>query len=209
MTGPLASLAAAQAERLVNALLAADPFAARRLRRFSGRTVAFRTRSPAIRLTVHFGEGAVRLSAADAGAPDAAVAGDARVLARLLLRADGRRALVDPDIAISGDAMLVQDLAVALGSLDMDWQDRLAPLLGDAAAGLVGEAAGAAAEWARHAGANIRRAVDDYLRGEAGCFPHAAELERFGTALDALRLRIDRAQERTRRIADRLDGATD
>ncbi len=133
MTGPLASLAVVPAERIVNALLAADPFAARRLRRFSGRTVALRTRSPAFDLTVHFGEGAVRLAAADAGAPDAAVTGDARALAGLLLRPAGRRPLVDPDIAVSGDAMLVQDLAVALGSLDADWGDLLAPLLGDAA----------------------------------------------------------------------------
>jgi ubiquinone biosynthesis protein UbiJ len=92
--------------------------------------------------------------------------------------------------------------------MDVDWEDYLAPLLGDVVTNEISQLGGNAREWSHQARKNIRRNVGDYLKEESQLFPHSDQLDSFSEELDHLRLRIDRVKAKADRLYQRLDKLT-
>ena len=205
----LGSLALFPFEQLVNGLLTADSHLRNQLHPFIGKSLQLRCNMPRVTVTVLFEESRVRLLSADPGLleikPTASISGSAADLLSLLVQSSADKPLSNPAIVLEGDATFVQDLYTNVQNMDVDWEDYLAPLLGDVVTNEISQLRGNAREWSHQAGTNIQRNVGDYLKEESQLFPRSDQLDSFSEELDHLRLRIDRVKAKADRLYQRLD----
>lgn len=202
-----ATLALTPVELIIQRLIAHDPHTAERLSRFDGKAVEVlaRQRSGAtLPLLIIVRGSTVKLNMASADAlhrqVDAKIEGSLGILLELLLTPADRRALSNPELRISGDAELIQALYHFTSSLDLKWEDYLAPLLGDLVTREATRAGDAAREWRSDAAAKLTETLDEYLVEEARILPSAGEIEDFNDSVAALRLRLDRLDARLQEL---------
>ena len=197
----LGSLALLPVEKILNAIVARDAHVATKLAAFDSKCIEVVSLRPDFSLSIRFEDGEIKLSAIDTQTlgivADATISGSAESLLGLLAKKSDRRAMANASIDVSGDATLVQDLQMTIESLDSDWQDYLAPILGDVLSNELGEIEGRARSWSKSAGSSIHRGVHDYLTEEARLVPSELEVDSFSNRLDQLRLSIDRVAART------------
>ena len=209
----LGSLALLPVEQLLNHLLTADIHTRNQLLRFVNKSLQIQTTAPTLSLTILIEADRIRLLSADADLlnfePTAIISGPVSQLVPLIVQNSASRPLANPAIRISGDGTFVQDLYATLHSLDVDWEDYLAPLLGDVITHEIGQLRKNAQNWSIQANTNLRRNINDYLKEENQQFPHPDELASFNGELDRLRLRIDRVKARAELLQDRLERLSD
>jgi len=197
----LGSLALLPIEKILNGIAARDSYIAEQFSAFDSKCIEILSQRPDFSLSVRFEDNTIRLSAIDTETlgitADATISGKAENLLALLAQKSNQRALADSSIDISGDATLVQDLHVTIQTLDIDWQDYLAPIIGDVLSHELGQMERNAKHWGMSAGASMERSVRDYLTEEARLVPGRLEVESFTDRLDQLRLRLDRAAARS------------
>lgn len=203
----LGSIALWPAQQVLSGILASDAHVRKRLNKFAGKALQLTASNPTFNLCLIFDEDNLRLNALNAGKHalpvDAVIRGSAQELLALLLD-QSSGSLVASGIEIGGDAQFVQDLFTTLKRLDLDWQDFLAPFIGDVPAHELGRLSEKSRDWARKTRTNIHRNVDDYLKEEIRLFPHRNELDNFSSRVDDLRLRLDRLQARAEVLSSRL-----
>ncbi len=203
----LGNIALWPAQQVLAGILASDAHIRKSLNQFAGKALQISASRPSFNLCLIFDEDSVRINALDASRHalpvDAVIRASAQELLALLFdKSSG--SLVASGIEIDGDVQFTQDLFTTLKRLDLDWQDYLAPLVGDMPAHELGRLSEKSRGWARETRENIHRNVDDYLKEEIRLFPHRHELRNFDAGVDELRLRIDRLQARAEALASRL-----
>ena len=205
----LKSLTLLPVEKILNHLLRNDPYLAAQLAPFDGKTIEVQSTAPTTAICCSIDRGAIRLSSLGSEYvglhADAVIVGRAVDLVNMLFTDNSSRALANPAISVSGDAVLVQELYGTIRKLDIRWQDYLAPFLGDVITNELEQVADSSHRWSKHASASVRRNIDDYLREETNLLPDRNEVAAFGDVLDRLKLDIDRIQARARLLNDRLD----
>jgi ubiquinone biosynthesis accessory factor UbiJ len=193
----LGSLVLIPIEKVLNALINRDAHIARQFATFDGKCIEIVSQQPAASLVIQFQHSAIKLSAIDSLTlgieADASICGKAEDLLRLLVNASKQTAMADAAIDISGDAELVQDLHRTIDLLDIQWQDYLAPFVGDIISNGLGDLERSTRDWSKHAGDSLQRTLHNYLSEEARLVPSKMEVESFSNRLDQLRLRLDRA----------------
>ena len=197
----LGSLALLPVEKILNAIVRRDPHIAKKLVAFDSKCIEVVSLRPDFSVSIRFEDDTIKLSAIDTQTlgiqADATITGNAENLLSLLTKKSNQRALADAAIDISGDATLVKDLHVTIESLDVDWQDYLAPILGDVLSNELGEIQSNARDWSKSTGTSMHRSVRDYLSEEARLVPSELEVDSFSNRLDQLRLSIDRVAAKT------------
>ena len=197
----LGSLVLLPIEKILNAIVARDAHIAKKVVAFDSKCIEVVSLRPDFSLSIRFEDNTIKLSAIDSQTlgiqADATISGPAESLLSLLAKKSDQRAMADATIDISGDASLVQDLQMTLESLDIDWQDTLAPILGDLLSNELGQIQSNAQDWGKSAGTSMHRGVRDYLSEEARLVPSELELDSFSNRLDQLRLSIDRVAAKT------------
>ena len=205
----LGSLVLFPFEQLVNRILAADSHLRNQLQPFIGKSLQMKCSIPRVTVTVLFEDSRVRLLSAEPSLleikPTASISGTVADLLSLLLQSSADKPLSNPAIVLEGDATFIQDLYTNVQNMDIDWEDYLAPLLGDVVTNEISRLGGNAREWSHQARTNVRRNIDDYLKEESQLFPHSDQLDSFNEELHRLRLRIDRVKAKADRLYTRLD----
>ncbi|MDQ8033390.1 MAG: SCP2 sterol-binding domain-containing protein [Bordetella sp.] len=190
--------------RLLNALLAREPWARERLQRHAGKTVRFALGGFALSLTIA-SDGQVDVA-------DAAVVADVTLsgvpermsLARLLPGS------AKPDFAelthISGDAALAQVVADLARDLRWDVEDELAQRIGDVPAARLLGGTRAVTGFARNAALRLAQNISEYLAEERGVVagrPALAQwrldMDQLGQDTDALARRLSALDARVAR----------
>lgn len=196
-------------ERVLNQLLRDDPYLLAQLAPFDGKTLAVLSTSPSMTVTCSIDAGALHISSLSSEqlglCPDAVISGKLTDLIGMLAGDSTDRALANPALSISGDAVLVQELYSCFRQLDVQWSDYLAPFLGDVITNELEQVADSAGKWSLNARQSLRRTIDDYLQEETSLLPARSEVVNFGTDLDRLKLDIDRVQARAQLLGKRLD----
>ena len=195
----IATLALAPLELLLERLIAHDPHTAERLTRFDGKAIEVLASTRAgtiLPLLILFRGSAIKLNLASAETlhrqTDARIEGSLGTLLELLLTPADKRALSNPALSISGDAELIQSLYHFASSLDLKWEDYLAPFFGDLATREASRASDTVTQWRSEAAASIAQTLDEYLVEEARILPSAGEIDYYNDSVAALRLRLDR-----------------
>lgn len=208
MSKMLASALYAPLEKLINSLLAQDPAASNRLRELSergaepGQAVVAVTCTSPIRweLYVVIDAAGLQLRSVHEAPLDASVIASAGAFGKVMMADNPRTALFSPDITLSGDAQLVQELFETLRGLDFDWEHHLAPLAGDVLTQQFSSAMKSFRQWSDQTSSSMRDNVQEYLHEEARLLPQRDEVEEFYSGVDDLHLQLDRVHARMQRL---------
>ena len=209
----LGPIAIRPVEELLNRILAKDSYLRSRLKIFSGKSLQISVYAPGITVTVLFERDRIRLLSSPAELLDieitASISGNVSELIPLLIEKPDRRPLSNPAITVTGDVNFIQDIYASLHNLDIDWEDYLAPMLGNLITNELSQFGEDLQEWSQQVSSNMRRNVDEYLKEEERIFPKKEQLKDFGEELDRLKLKIDRVKAKFNVLYERLDRLND
>ncbi len=194
---PLAALV----EKSVNRYLRADPDVAARLGAMHGKVIGVRLTAPDVELFFMPQPDCVSVATECEREPDTWVAGGAVDLFKL-----GFAGQADPHgsgarAEITGDIALGQAFQQVFRDIEFDWEECLAPWLGDAVAHEIGRGARAAAGWFGRALNSLADSGGEYLREEVKAVPNDHELREFIEQVDELRDAVERLEARMSNLA--------
>jgi ubiquinone biosynthesis protein UbiJ len=182
-----------------NRILRLDPETLRRLGDLPDRAICIEFRDLDRKIYLHPSAAGFRMSTESAQSPTVTLRGNLPVFVRLGLAA-GRNAPAVGELEIEGDVALGQRLQHILQDIDLDWEEQLARLTGDAVAHELGRVARAAFAWHRQAIHTLGLNTTEYLQEEARILPTRAEVQIFLDAVDVLRSDVDRLGARVERL---------
>ena len=192
----------APVEGLLNHALSLDSLSRKRLQRIgANRSLLLRCTGPVPwQCTLQTTSTGIRLLAHSEDPADCSICGSAPALSALLFSDNAQHALHEHNIELSGDSALMADMHRLIADLDIDWEDRLAPWLGDVFTHQVGRMSRQGGRYARESLQRVQQVTAEYLQEEARLLPGREELRYFSERNDELRLRIDRLQARLQRL---------
>ncbi len=185
----------------LNRLLRLDPASRERLRQLAGRRLAVVIEDSPIRLAATFDSEGLALAAWPEGeAADAVVRGSAVSLLALVR---------DPHdggdrVSFNGDLGFVRDVRRLLASLDIEWEEQLAGIVGTKTARRLGATGRRFRTWADESRQSMESGMAEYLTEESRLLPTRAEAGIFLSAVDRLREDADRLAARLQRLEARL-----
>jgi ubiquinone biosynthesis accessory factor UbiJ len=191
-------------ERAVDTALGLDSATRAQVDALAGKVFCIDCTVPAVRVYVAPGAGELRLYGHYEGEVACTVSGAASDFVALAGAADKAGALVNGNLRISGDSAPLLELEKALGKLELDWEQRLALLVGDVAAHQFGRAVRGSARWGQGAQASFARHVEEFIHEEARLAPPRLEVEDFFGDLRATAQRTERLEAGLRRLSRRI-----
>lgn len=204
---PLPDPLLAALEAVVNAVLALDPEGAARLAPVQGRVLRVEFAGLGTRVDILPGDGELRLFGQYDGPADCTVRGTPAALLAMTLAERQEDQVFHGAVEISGDNRVAQTIGAVLRGLDIDWEERVAQLLGDGVAHQLGEQARASARWVAQTRADLHTDIREYLTEEGRLLPSTDELRAFMADVDTLRDDVERFEARLNRLAGRLGGS--
>lgn len=109
----------------------------------------------------------------------------------MIALANGHTDVTSSGISIDGDAGLAETFSRAMRQVDIDWEEHLSRLVGDAAAHQLGNVARGITGFFDRTRSRMQSNTADYLRDETIYLPHDWEVEEFCNEVDDLRDRVD------------------
>jgi ubiquinone biosynthesis protein UbiJ len=199
MTSPFTTLT----EETINRILRLDPDTLARLGELQGKVIRLRLGGDdPLEIFVLPSETGVSLRGHHDDAPDATLAGDIPVFAKLALRRVVPDVVADGEVQISGDIDLGQRFQRLLEKIDIDWEEQAARVLGDVAAHQLGNALRHLGGWTRRSLHVLGEDAAEYLREESRLLPSRSRAEAFRQAVEALRFEAERLESRLERLRE-------
>jgi ubiquinone biosynthesis protein UbiJ len=193
----------ASLEQALNRYLALDPEGACRLEALSGKVILIEIAGFGTRLYLIPGPRRIQLYADYDAEADCTLRGTPIALARMGMVQHKERELFSREVEIEGDAELAQAFGELIAELDVDWEEQLARIIGDAAAHRVGSGLRAAGRWGRRSADTLAKDLKEYLEEEARLIPSGYELRELLDAVDKLRDDVERMDARVDRLKRR------
>ncbi len=191
---------AAGLEAAFNRILRLDPEVLPRLTALDGLVIAVEFEGLGLSLYLLPGADGIRVVDRCEAEPTVRVRGTPLALVRYW-RGDRT---ASGEIVVEGDAATGQAFQSVLTRLEIDWEEQLSRVVGDAVAHGLGNLWRGFRDWSRRAGDILRRDGVEYLQQELRALPSPQAVERFLNAVDALREDTDRLTARTERLRRRL-----
>jgi ubiquinone biosynthesis protein UbiJ len=173
-------------------------------RQLDGKTVAIRVRDTGLAMYFSIDGEVLSLASEASSDPDVILTGSLLSLARMAGPAgessDGA-AIREGAIDISGDAYTAQRFQQLLKYAKPDIEEELSQVVGDAAAHRAGEFARGFRTWVQDTRETVHSNITEYLQEESRDVPSRYEVDRFASAVDALRDDVARLEARINRLA--------
>jgi ubiquinone biosynthesis protein UbiJ len=198
---PIPDAALAALESAINRYIALDPEGAARIGALQGRVILIEVAGFGTRFYVIPGSTGLQLYGAYVGEPDCVLRGAPLTLARMGVSRWKEDRLFSGEVQIEGDTHLAQAFGDLLRSLEVDWEEQLSRLLGDAAAHQIGSGVRHVERWGRRTGEILSEDVKEYLQEEARALPSRYEVQDFLDDVDRLRDDVERLSARVQRLA--------
>ena len=138
----------------------------------------------------------VELQAHISGTADTTITGKLNDLVNVGLASQKAAAMRTYPIQFSGDVHTGIAMQQLLSHIDIDWEEHLARLVGDAPATLISRGLNAACQLGKSMKESLQRNVEEYIHHEAKLCPTPQELESFYDAIMTLRHDVDRLEAR-------------
>ena len=197
----LISLFLKPAEHSLNRVLLLDPETPKRLQPLAGKVLMLEITGADIGLAVEFTEQGLRLSQGREEA-DAAVRGSAMALLAVAMEPEQGGG---GHVEFTGDVGVVQKVRAFFAGLEIDWEEHLSHVTGDAVAHQVGNITRGLQHWSRRNTRIFGENLAEYLTEERRELPPRAEAEDFMRAVSRLRQDGDRLAARIAQLEQRLE----
>ena len=187
-------------DAMINRYLLLDPEIAQKISAFEGRVIAIELVGLNKKFYL-FPQGGsedtcIKLSERYEGEPDTVLKGTPVALFKMGIASDVAPMMLKGEVEISGDMRLGREFKKLLAEMDVDWEESLASLIGDAPAHQLTRVAKQFTRWAGRAKQSIVADISEYLQEESRDVVAGAELEIFYQDVDELRDDVDRLQAR-------------
>lgn len=187
-------------DAMINRYLLLDPEIAQKMSAFEGRVIAIELQGINKKFYL-FPQGAsqdacIKLTEQYEGDPDTVLRGTPVALFKMGIASDVAPMMLKGEVEISGDMRLGREFKKLLAEMDVDWEENLASLIGDAPAHQLTRVAKQFTHWASKAKKSIATDISEYLQEESRDVVAGAELEMFYEDVDELRDDVDRLQAR-------------
>jgi ubiquinone biosynthesis accessory factor UbiJ len=176
--------------RLINHILRATPRAMKRLQRFTGKTMAFKSGPFHMRLAV-LASGEVGVSSQES-IPDLTVTAPPILLPRLAAREEA----AFKQAVFEGDAEFAAEIAFLARNLEWDVEEDLSKVVGDIAAHRIVSTATSLRQWRKDATARLGENVKEYLTEERPALVPRRDMQEFLHEVDAVRDDVARLEKR-------------
>ena len=110
------------------------------------------------------------------------------------------------DLTVEGDTATGRRFQTLLARLDIDWEEHLSKIVGDAAAHQFGQFWRESRRWGRQTSATLLQDGREYLQQELRVLPSRSAVESFLNTVDVLREDADRLEARLVRLRRSLAG---
>ncbi len=195
---PSQALHVVMAQRALNACLALDERARARLRSMEGQTLAIEVRGLHRQYSLRATGGLCELRAGGLHDADAVVRGAPLALLRMTT-SDGVRVLFSGEVEVDGDVEVAKRYKRLLDTLDIDWEEQLAGVLGDYPARRAMRVLDAIGAWRRRSSAVLSEDIGDYLSEEQQLLGNPNQIADLHDAIDTLRDDVARLSARVAR----------
>lgn len=192
-------------EHLINRLLSQDPVACARLAPHKGKSIAIECTTLSTEIILLIESQSVQLRSVYEGEITSTIRGSSSALLGLLSRSDKSGALFGEGISIDGDMQLVEEIYECLSQLQIDWENPLGDIIGDAATHQIANLFNRSTQWAKQSSTTMRDNIDEYLHEEARVFPTNEEVQDFYDSNHELKLTVDRLTARLQRLSTSIE----
>jgi ubiquinone biosynthesis accessory factor UbiJ len=195
-------------ESALNRYLGLDPATGDRLAALDGRVIALELRGLDLALVFRVHGPNIALVDEAGLKPDTVLRGTPFGVARLGLGGgNATGTLFSGEVEISGDVETGQAFKAVLDAIDIDWEEQLARLTGDALAHQLGNAARRTGSWLDRARLTLEQDLSEYLQEELRVVPTRIEIENLIEDIDRLAMDAERLEARFRRLLAARGGA--
>ena len=177
----------------IEGVLRLDPHTQQALSSINGKVIRVESTAPALVFHLIVVENYVQVEGSFDADPDTTIAGSASDLLSLRKQND---ALYTGAVKISGDLSTGEQLRHIISNLDLDFEEAIAPITGDAIAHKIGRFGSQLGAWFSDTSESMKRNTSEYLQEEVEMLAPNTEVKRFCSEVDDLREALDRLEAR-------------
>lgn len=181
-----------------NTLIEMDPDARRRLAALQGRLIAVRLKGIDLSLYLMPTDRGIQVHPHYSAEPDTEILGTPMGL--LSLGLGNNDVMFAGEVEIRGDIELGQDFRRMLDKLEIDWEEQLSRVTGDALAHHIGRVVRGGLGWGSRALETLAQDVAEYLQEESRDLPTQAEVSPLLNGIDEFRDDVARLEARINRL---------
>lgn len=204
-------LSAAGLQKLIHKVLSLDVEAPEKLKPFDGKTVLIDITDLKFQYYFVFTDGQVlvhpEMPSTNEGTPmDPSVTISGKLISFLTTAAaeHSSDALFERDLHFSGEVNTAKRFQQLANSLNIDWQEPLAKLVGDPIAHTINTSVKRFSHWFLQVASSARQDFSEYIQEEARITPSESEQQHFFEQVDQLRSQSDRLVARVERLKEQL-----
>ena len=183
-------------EAAINSYLSLDPEVAEKLSALEGKVIAIEISSINKKLYFFPHQEGMTISDYYEGEPDTTLKGSPIALIKMSLSKDVAPLMLKGEIEIEGNVRLGRSFKKILSEMDVDWEEYMARIIGDAPAHHLASLTKKIMNWGRQSSNDVVADVSEYLQEESRDVVSKPELEMFYENVDTLRNQLDRFQAR-------------
>lgn len=187
--------------KTINAYLALDPESKNRFTALEGKTVTIKLLPLHFIFQFIFTEQGIRIQEADETTQaDTQICGTPMQFMGMMINKEDRKRFFADDLTLSGNAELGQQVIALFDELEIDWEEYLSHLIGDAGAHQLSRVVSGVQQWLTNTQNILAQDINEYVHEEALWFPSREALQDFFSEIDTLRMDVDRAEAKIKRI---------
>ena len=179
----------------INAGLALDPEIKQKLTPMAGRVIRIRLRLIERELFLFPNEDGIDIEPDYDGEADTTLSGTPLALLKMGLSKQTAPLLLKGEVSIEGDTHLGREFKKVLASLDIDWEELAAKMIGDAPAHQLFKTLNSMRRWGTQSARSVADDVSEYLQEESRDVVSGAELNHFYQQVDELRDAVARIEK--------------
>ncbi|WP_105102465.1 ubiquinone biosynthesis accessory factor UbiJ [Microbulbifer pacificus] len=201
-------------ETAINTALRYDPGSRARLTKLAGKVLGVNLTAPAMNLFLviddeddegaEFGGNCIEVHSRWSGEVTTELSGSALAFLQLLKNRDATPAKLG--VTVRGSSALLAELQSILRDLDIDWEEPLAKLIGDAPAHQLGTGIRMAASWLKDALGAAPKASAEAVSEEWRMTPPQAQFEAFAEDVAGFAQGVDRLEARIAILRRKVEG---
>ena len=183
-------------EAAINRYLSLDPEVAEKLSALEGKVIAIEITG--VNKTLYFFPHQAGMDVSDQyeDEVDTTLKGSPIALLKMSLTKDVAPLMLKGEVEIEGDVRLGRSFKKILSEMDVDWEEYIARMIGDAPAHHLASLTKKIINWGRQSSNDVAADVSEYLQEESRDVVSKPELEMYYEDVDALRNQLDRFQAR-------------
>jgi len=180
-------------EQGIATALKLDPHTKQALSQIDGKVIRVEVTSPRFEFHLIVVDNEIEVEGEFDAEPDTTISGSAGSLLSLQEKTD---ALYSGEVKISGELETADRLKQILSNIDIDLEDAIAPITGDAMARQLGRFGTMLTGWLGDTSNSLKRNTSEYLQEEAEILAPNSEVKRFNDEVEEVREQADRIEAR-------------